>query len=97
MADLKRTLLTGCAVAFALTGAANATGLIYTPIIPGLGGNPNYWTALLGSAQIQNQFPAPSSGGGSAPPDITFPPIVIDLGGIGGNTPTTPTTTTTGN
>lgn len=94
MADLKRTLLTGCVVAFALTGAANATGLIYRPIIPGLGGNPNYWTALLGSAQIQNQFPATSSGGGSsAPPDITFPPIVIDLGGIGGNTSTTPTTT----
>ncbi|MCG7493167.1 curli assembly protein CsgF [Thalassobius sp. Cn5-15] len=73
-----------------ISGNALAGDLIYRPIVPGLGGNPDYWTPLLGAAQIENRFVPESSGGGGAP-DINFPPIVIDLGGIGGTPPVTPT------
>lgn len=69
-----------------MPGAAVAENLIYRPVIPAFGGNPNNFDYLIGLAQIQNKFTIPQSGGGGVP-DISFPPIVIDLGGVGGDTP----------
>ena len=69
--------------------AAMATDLIYKPIIPAFGGNTDMWNYLIGSAQLQNQFAPQGGGGGNAPPQINFPPITIDIGGIG-NPPTEP-------
>jgi curli production assembly/transport component CsgF len=51
-----------------LTGAAAAGTLIYTPINPSFGGNPQNGPVLLNEAQAQNHFTAPStSSPGSAP------------------------------
>lgn len=50
----------------ALTGAATAGTLIYTPINPSFGGNPQNGPVLLDQAQAQNHFTAPSAPG-SAP------------------------------
>lgn len=70
------------------TGSVMAQDLVYQPTIPGFGGNPDNWGYLLGTAQIQNQHvPQGGGGGGGGAPDITFPPIVIDLGGIGNPIP----------
>ncbi|MBO9440145.1 hypothetical protein J7354_15925 [Sulfitobacter sp. R18_2] len=65
-------------------GSAIAGDLIYKPLVPAFGGTPDNWGYLLGTAQIQNQhLPPTESGGSGGAPDITFPPIVIDLGGVG--------------
>jgi hypothetical protein len=63
---------------------AFAGSLRYEPLSPGLGGNPNLNGYLVGTAQIQNQFVESGGDGGGGVPDISFPPIVIDLGGLGG-------------
>jgi hypothetical protein len=63
---------------------ALAGNLRYRPTNPAFGGNPNVTGFLLGTSQIQNQHTGSSSGGdGGGAPDISFPPIVIDLGGVG--------------
>lgn len=41
-------------------GAAAATDLVYTPINPSFGGNPNNAPGLLAVAQAQNGFKAPT-------------------------------------
>lgn len=64
--------------------SAVAENLIYNPFNPGLGGNSNNYDYLQGLAEIQNQhLPAASGRGGGSTPDFSFPPIVIDLGGVG--------------
>lgn len=67
---------------------ALAGNLRYTPTNPAFGGNPNINGFLVGTAQIQNQFTGSDGGGGGGGgggvPSIDFPPIVIDLGGLGG-------------
>jgi hypothetical protein len=79
-------MLFGISIVTLLTsaGSAAAGDLIYKPIIPAFGGSSNNYGYLIGTAQIQNQYlpPSDSSGGGGAP-DVSFPPIVIDLGGVG--------------
>ncbi|SEK45084.1 curli assembly protein CsgF [Roseovarius nanhaiticus] len=87
--------LTGLIAAALMTaaGAATAGDLLYRPLIPAFGGNPDNFGYLLNTAQIQNTHLPPSNGGGGGgAPDINFPPIVIDLGGIGGGVtpPVTP-------
>lgn len=95
MNQVKRLARAGGVILLTLTsGNAFAGDLIYRPIVPGLGGNPDYWTPLLGAAQIDNRFAPQSSGGGGGAPEINFPPITIDLGGIGGTPPTVPTPAT---
>lgn len=69
-----------------MTSSSHGGEIVYQPINPGFGGSPLNEDYLVGTAQIQNPFQAPS-GGGSNAPDINFPPIDIDLGGVGG-TPT---------
>lgn len=65
-------------------GAATAGDLIYQPINPGFGGFSDNFGYLIGTAQIQNQYlPESEGGGGGGAPEINFPPIVIDLGGVG--------------
>ena len=46
---------------FLLTGVATAGTLIYTPINPSFGGNPQNGPVLLNEAQAQNHFTAPSN------------------------------------
>jgi len=61
---------------------AHAGELVFRPLNPSFGGNPNLSAHFLNLAQIQNQHTASSGGGGSGGiPQITFPPIMIDLGG----------------
>lgn len=89
-------MLIGLSAAAVVAGAASPTAadLVYTPVIPAFGGNPNNWDYLIGTAQIQNQYLPSSDGGDSGgAPDINFPPIVIDLGGVGGEPAPTPTAT----
>lgn len=75
-----RTALALCACTIA--GAAMSGELIYRPLIPSFGGNPNLSGHFISLAQIQNQHTPSNGGGGSAGiPQITFPPIMIDLGG----------------
>jgi curli production assembly/transport component CsgF len=52
-----------------LAGTAAAGTLVYTPINPSFGGNPQNGSFLLNEAQAQNKFTAPSSSSspGSAP------------------------------
>lgn len=70
-------------VIFATAGTASE--LTYKPLHPAYGGDPNNFNALINLAQIQNRHEAASGGGGGAPA-INFPPITIDLGGVGGAT-----------
>ncbi len=63
--------------------AGFAENLIYRPINPGLGGNPNTYDYLIGLAEIQNQHLTTQSGSGGSAPAFSFPPITIDLGGVG--------------
>ncbi|WP_224826159.1 curli assembly protein CsgF [Cognatishimia sp. MH4019] len=72
-------------------GTAFAGDLIYRPINPAFGGNPNNFDYLLGTAQIQNQHlpDQGSGGGGGGVPNIDFPDISIDLGGATQPAPTT--------
>ncbi len=65
-------------------GAVAASELIYRPINPSFGGNPNMSSHLINLAQLQNKHAASGGGGGGGIPQINFPPITIDLGGIGG-------------
>ncbi|MEL7213518.1 MAG: curli assembly protein CsgF [Pseudomonadota bacterium] len=79
-------------------GSAVAGDLIYRPINPAFGGNPNNFDYLIGTAQIQNQhLPEQSSGGGGGGvPNIEFPDISIDLGGaVQAPTATAPLAATT--
>ena len=75
-----------------LSTAAFSGELLYNPINPAFGGNPNYADYLFSSAQLQNQHVPESGGGGGnqGVPQINFPPITIDLGntaaGLGGGT-----------
>lgn len=57
--------------------------LSYAPLHPAFGGDPNNFNALFTLAQTQNQFVPESSGSGGGVPTINFPPITIDLGGVG--------------
>lgn len=85
----------------AITSTTVSAGeLLYNPINPGFGGNPNNIDYLLNLAEIQNEFVETAgggSGGGGGVPNISFPPITIDLGNVGGGAPqpSTPTTTQT--
>tara|TARA_R100000322_G_scaffold78680_2_gene49397 strand:+ start:2434 stop:2742 length:309 start_codon:yes stop_codon:yes gene_type:complete len=88
----------------AITATAVSAGeLLYNPINPGFGGNPNNIDYLLNLAEIQNEFVETAGGGGGdgggggGVPNISFPPISIDLGNVGGGAsqpeaPTTPAT-----
>lgn len=70
------------AAALQVPTTAVAGDLVYTPKNPSFGGNPNNFDSLIGLAQIQNQHTADGGGdSGGGVPDISFPPIVIDLGG----------------
>lgn len=65
-----------------LGAGAHAGELVFRPLNPSFGGNPNLSAHFINLAQIQNQHTASNGGGGSAGiPQITFPPIMIDLGG----------------
>jgi hypothetical protein len=76
-----RAGLAAAVVAGVLAPAA-ASELIYRPLNPSFGGNPNLSAHLIGLAQIQNKHAQSNGGGGGAGiPQITFPPIMIDLGG----------------
>lgn len=67
-----------------ISTSAFAENLIYSPLNPGLGGNSNNYSYLQGLADIQNQhLPVASGSGGSGSGGFSFPPIVIDLGGVG--------------
>lgn len=66
-----------------LPGQGFASDLIYNPTNPAFGGFPGNFDFLVGTAQIQNKF-AEGGGGNGGPPVINFPPIDIDIGGIGG-------------
>lgn len=84
----------------AITATTVSAGeLLYNPINPGFGGNPNNIDYLLNLAEIQNEFTETSGGGGGGGgggvPDISFPPITIDLGNVGGGAPQPSTSTTT--
>lgn len=74
------------ATAAGFASSAAAEDLVYTPVNPGFGGNPNNFDYLVGLAQIQNQFSGGGGGDGGGVPQITFPPITIDLGGVGTGT-----------
>ena len=77
--------------------AVSAGELLYNPINPGFGGNPNNIDYLLNLAEIQNEFLETSDGGGGGGggvPSINFPPITIDLGNVGGGAPQAGTPTT---
>jgi curli production assembly/transport component CsgF len=56
---------------FLLTGAAAAGTLIYTPINPSFGGNPQNGPVLLNEAQAQNRFTQPNN----TPPSSTSAPL----------------------
>jgi opacity protein-like surface antigen len=93
-----RILLASLAGLILLAAPAAAADLIYRPINPGFGGNPNTFDYLIGMAQIQNQHvPQGGGGGGGAIPEINFPPITIDLGGVGGGLLADPGATTPAN
>ena len=62
---------------------ASASELIYKPLHPAFGGDPNNFSHFFNLAQIQNQFTGSGGDSSSAPPEINFPPITIDLGGVG--------------
>lgn len=73
----------GLAAALFLCQSASAGELLFNPVNPGFGGIPNNIEYLLNLAQLQNQhLPPASAGGGSSAPQINFPPITIDLGGV---------------
>lgn len=78
----------------AITATTVSAGeLLYNPINPGFGGNPNNIDYLLNLAELQNEFTETASGGGGGGggvPDISFPPITIDLGNVGGSGGGTP-------
>lgn len=58
----RRFSLVGAAL-LAVIGSAQAGTLVYTPTNPTFGGNPLNGSALLGSAQAQNQFTQSGSSG----------------------------------
>ncbi|WP_339760160.1 curli assembly protein CsgF [uncultured Sulfitobacter sp.] len=83
-------LQSGFAAVFIFSQTASAGELLFNPVNPGFGGNPNNIDYLLNLAQLQNQhLPPASDGGGSSVPQINFPPITIDLGGVVGGTSAT--------
>ena len=51
--------ISGLLVGLASVVAAQATGLVYTPVNPSFGGNPLNGTWLLNNAQSQNDFDDP--------------------------------------
>lgn len=76
---LRNALMLG---ACALGAGVQAGELIFRPLNPSFGGNPNLSAHFLNLAQIQNRYGNTNGGGGSGGvPQITFPPIMIDLGG----------------
>ena len=90
----------GAAAAMVVLGAglpAAATQLVYTPTIPAFGGNPNNYSYLIGTAQIQNDYTGTSGGSSGGAPTINFPPISVNLGGIGGAAQPAGTTSNTKN
>lgn len=61
---LRRRLVSAFAIACAvLAGPAHATDLVYTPINPLFGGNPNNAPGLLAQANAQNHYKAPVKSG----------------------------------
>ncbi|WP_191090249.1 curli assembly protein CsgF [Histidinibacterium aquaticum] len=80
---MKRKSMLAICMVMGLPSAAAAQGLVYAPLNPGLGGNPDLTGYLSELASIQNNFD--EGGGGGGFPVIDFPDIDIDLGGgIGG-------------
>ena len=65
MSNLTPTRMTSTAVTFvfamAMTNAASATEMVYTPINPSFGGNPNNGVVLLNNASATNKHKDPSS------------------------------------
>ncbi|QPH53880.1 curli assembly protein CsgF [Pontivivens ytuae] len=78
-----RLFATSLALALAATTAA-AGPIVYRPINPGFGGFSDNADYLIALADIQNRFRDNGGGGGGGVPQISFPPITIDLGGAGG-------------
>lgn len=71
-------------VALALAAAPVKAGqLIYESGDPSFGGSPLLDEFLLNLADIQNEHKPTGGGGGGGVPTINFPPITIDLGGVG--------------
>ncbi|MFG6569896.1 MULTISPECIES: curli assembly protein CsgF [Sulfitobacter] len=72
--------------AICTNSAAFAQNFVFQFQSPGLGGDPNLFGYLFSLADAQNEFVASggADGGGGGVPQITFPPISIDLGGLGG-------------
>ncbi|MDH4541734.1 hypothetical protein CUR85_17850 [Sulfitobacter faviae] len=98
MLSVRTMLGLGTATLLVSAGSAIAGDLIYKPLVPAFGGTPDNWGYLLGTAQIQNQhLPPAESGGSGGAPDITFPPIVIDLGGVGSDSGSSSTAQGTNN
>src|ERR1700689_1555628 len=62
---LREFFVVGAAV-LAITGSAQAGTLIYTPINPSFGGNPNNGPNLLNEAEAQNQFTQSNSNSATA-------------------------------
>ncbi|MEM1066241.1 MAG: curli assembly protein CsgF [Pseudomonadota bacterium] len=82
MAKTTQTIIVAALLGVAAVPAA-AGDLIYFPKNPSFGGNPDNFNSLIGLAQIQNQHVEGGGGGGGGVPNISFPPITIDLGGTG--------------
>lgn len=80
MAKSTQTLIAAAFLGLAAAPVA-AGDLIYFPKNPSFGGNPDNFNSLIGLAQIQNQHLEGGGGGSGGVPNISFPPITIDLGG----------------
>jgi curli production assembly/transport component CsgF len=82
---MRTALVLAALTGFALTGAAQASQLIYRPVNPSFGGDPNNGSWLLSSANAQS---GAGSGSGAG--------FTIDFPNFGDVTqPTTPTNPTT--
>ena len=78
-----------CALAGMTVNIVSASELVYKPLHPAFGGDPNNFAHFFNLAQTQNQFAGSGADSSSSPPEINFPPITIDLSGVedAGGTP----------
>jgi curli production assembly/transport component CsgF len=59
------------AICTMLAPAASAGQLVYQPVTPAFGGNPNNYSWLQGNADAQNQFKDTGRNAGASQPDMT--------------------------